>query len=388
MKITHLCLGCFYIEGAEYQENVLPRKHKQLGYDVSIVSSTYCFTSDGIEKQRPTGKYINNDGIPVTIINYNKKFKDFSKTYKIYENLYNVIFEEKPDIIFIHGAQFFSVGQVVRYKRKFPNVKIFADQHSDYINTPVNTWKRKLFYRYVGGYFVRKIANYVEKFWGVTPLRVKFLQDVYKLKPNITDLLVMGGDEAKIDFINKEKIRKELRENYNISEEDFLIVTGGKIDRRKNIHMLMQAVCEMDMTNVKLVIFGQPNDEMHSIVDVFSKNDNIRLVGWIPAVKAYDWFLSSDLAVFPGTHSVLWEQAIACGLPGVFKYWEGMTHVNIGGNCIFLKEDSVEEIKVVLKSIIEDKPLYNYMKNISQEKGIKAFSYLEIAKKSIGLEVI
>ena len=38
----------------------------------------------------------------------------------------------------------------------------------------------------------------------------------------------------------------------------------------------------------------------------------------------------------------LWEQACACGLPGLFKDWHGMHHVNVNGSAEFLKEDSAD----------------------------------------------
>ena len=37
-KILHVVVCTFYVEGAGYQENLLPRAHKQQGYDVTIVT--------------------------------------------------------------------------------------------------------------------------------------------------------------------------------------------------------------------------------------------------------------------------------------------------------------------------------------------------------------
>ena len=97
----------------------------------------------------------------------------------------------------------------------------------------------------------------------------------------------------------------------------------------------------------------------------------------------YNYFLAADLAVFPGTHSVLWEQACACGIPAVFRDWEGMHHVDVGGNAIFLHEDSTEEIEQVLLDLYEHSEKIDKMRKIAQTKGIIEFSYREIARKSI-----
>jgi hypothetical protein len=98
-----------------------------------------------------------------------------------------------------------------------------------------------------------------------------------------------------------------------------------------------------------------------------------------------DYFLASDLGVFPGRHSVLWEQAIATGLPCVFKEWKGTKHVDLGGNCKFLYNDQRDEIKKVIKEIINNEDIYNEMKQVAEDKGIEIFSYSRIAKKSINM---
>lgn len=382
MKIIHLCLNCFYIEGLEYQENVLPRKHKQLGHDVYIISSTFSFTSDGKRADRDVGEYYNSDGIQVTILPYKSENK-YTIAFGLYANLLETIEQIAPDIIFVHGIHFLSMLDVVAYKKDNVNVKIFVDHHTDFINAPIRSWKERLITFGFWRFFVQRIARHVEYFWGVTPLRVQYLRDVYKLPWSKVGLLIMGGDESKINFEDQSEIRNYLRTKFGISISDFLIVTGGKIDRLKNIHLLMKAVAELTSMNIHLVVFGQANDEMIPEIDFLSQDEKITNIGWIPSDQAYDWFLTSELAVFPGTHSVLWEQAVACGIPCVFKYWEGMTHVDVGGNCKFLYQDSVEEIKETILEIANNQKQYEQMKTIAINKGIPQFSYLEIAKKSL-----
>jgi hypothetical protein len=121
---------------------------------------------------------------------------------------------------------------------------------------------------------------------------------------------------------------------------------------------------------------------MASKIKTLSEDIHIRHVGWIPSDKAYDYFLASDLAVFPGTHSVLWEQACACGIPGVFKDWQGMHHVDVGGNALFLKESCVEEIQKILVDVIDNKEQYERMKSIAIVSR-DVFSYKAIAERAI-----
>ena len=66
-----------------------------------------------------------------------------------------------------------------------------------------------------------------------------------------------GADDEKVEEANNDFVRKEIRNKYNIKSDDFLIITGGKIDNAKRqTLLLMKAVKEMKQNNVKLLVFG------------------------------------------------------------------------------------------------------------------------------------
>ena len=47
MKVLHICLSCLYIDRYSYQENLLPKYHKTLGYDVEILASLDIYDETG-----------------------------------------------------------------------------------------------------------------------------------------------------------------------------------------------------------------------------------------------------------------------------------------------------------------------------------------------------
>jgi glycosyltransferase involved in cell wall biosynthesis len=214
-------------------------------------------------------------------------------------------------------------------------------------------------------------------------LRVDFFKNVYYTPPEKTELLQLGVDDTQIDFSQKENIKKNIRNKLKLNENDFVIVTGGKLDRRKNIHVLMQVVNDLKMKDIKLIVFGTPNSEMRDEIDTLAKSSSIRYLGWIPSEKTYDYFFAADLGFFPGTHYVFWEQAVGVGLPCVFKRWEGIQHIDLNGNCLFIESSDENEIKNCILRIYRDRDLLNGMKEVAIEKGIPQFSYYEIAKKAI-----
>ena len=382
MKIVHICLACFYVEGMGYQENILPKMHKMMGHDVTILASDFTFEPSGKIQKRALGDYINKDGVKVKVIE-KKSGLPFLARYRIYKGLYYELEIEKPQIIFVHGGQFHPVKDIVEYVKK-NNVKLYIDQHGDYYNTPVNDIKGFIWQKIIYRHCVRKLAKYAIRVYGTTPWRCKYLKEVYGIKDEKIALLMVGGDDYKIDFEKKNEISQTIREEHGIKSDDFLIVTGGKIDQQKNIHLLMQAINEIENDNVKLIVFGCPSKDMEDSIEKLSGSSKIRMIGWLDSDDVYKYFMAADLVVFPGTHSVMWEQACACGTPCVFKHWEYMRHIDLDGNCEFLYSDSKEEIHKIIQGIVCDKNKYNEMKE-NARKGINEFSYRKIAKEAIGI---
>ena len=381
MKIVHICLSCFYVDGMGYQENILPKYHSE-NNEVYIITSDFAFDSSGNVTKKEKKEYYNEYGIPVKVLDKSNRYGPLSK-YNDFERVYESLCEINPDVIFCHGGQFIALKDVIRYCKKNPQVKLFIDQHGDYYNTPVNSFRKRLGQYLIYGYWMRKAQKYTQMFWGVTPWRCQYLNDVYSIKKEKIALLPMGGDDEKIRFSQQKEISAGIRKENNISDNDLLIVTGGKIDSEKRIDVLMQAVAEIDCDSIKLLVFGKAKEKSKEQIESLAKDKHIRYIGWIPSDDVYNYFLAADLAVFPGTHSVLWEQACACGVPCIFRDWEGMRHVDVGGNAILLHQCDKEELKNVLMDLHLNKEKLQKMKSVAVNEAIPAFSYRRIAQMSV-----
>lgn len=381
MKIVHLMLACFYIDNYSYQENYLPKYHKKQGHDVEIVASLFTFDENGngtwlSEAQ----KYINEYGIPVTRLNF-KKTK-VARVLRQYDGVEKELERINPDLIFIHGVQFSDIAVVARYCKKHPNVRVYADNHSDFSNSAKNWVSKNFQHEILWRYFAQKINPYVKKFYGVLPARVDFLADEYKLPREKIELLVMGADDECVEKSENPEIRKNIRERYGLSEDDFVIMTGGKIDAFKTqTLLLMDAVHRIDNPKVKLLVFGSVTPELKEKVEALADGKRVQYIGWVQSKDSYDYFAAADLVVFPGRHSVFWEQVVAQGKPMLVKYWDGTTHVDVCGNVEFLYKDSTEEIKEKIEKIIES-DVYSAMRE-NAEKASEHFMYSKIAQRSI-----
>ena len=390
MEIVHICIAQVYKENMEYQENALIRKHKQMGHNVTVITTQATYDDQGFINKtwRDAGVYYNDDGVKVIALPYDERFKikRIHIRFKIIADVYDTLVRLDPDIILCHGLSFFNTKDIAKYMRNNKKTKLYADSHQDYYNAPLNTLKRFIVFRTLKRFYAKKIEKYTTKFWGTLPIRVNYMIDVYKIDPSKVDLLIMGGDTERRTDRQRMEITNKIRDSYGIDKDAFLIATGGKIDRNKNVHLLIDSINRIKNKNIYLIIFGKLHEDMKFLIDVINNSKNIKFVGWKKPKDCYDIFYASDLAVFPGTHSVLWENACACETPIIAKQWFEMTHLDVGGNCIFLKDDSIEEIEYTIRLLCEKGEKYQHMLSVSREKCYDVFSYDSIARKAIGME--
>lgn len=381
MKILHIAPNAPYNDYWGYQDNLLPKYHKKLGHDVTVII-TNTMHKDGKIIEIPCSDYVLNDGVRVIRL----KKKEYAHRILTRLNsrllIFDLLKDIRPDFIFYHGLSSTTIYDVIKYKKRInPDCIIVQDNHTDYYNNSTNNgWKDKIirtFYRSVN----RRSLPYVSKVYGVTPWRKTFAEEYFEIPESKTDVLIMGADDEKIDFEHRPLIREHVRKRYGINDDDFLIVTGGKIDRNKNIHLLMEACSKIPQ--VKLLVFGNVLDDLKEDFEkIIQNSNNITYIGWIESDKVYDYFMASELVCFPGTHSVMWEQACACKVPCLFEKWDGMEHVNNGGNSDFVSPVTAETLtKKILELKFTDK--YYQMKSVAESENTDVYLYSQIAKKTI-----
>ena len=382
MKIVHVCLCGPMTDGLNYQENMITKYHKKLGYDVTIIASQWIWGSDGKLATTAKGDYLNDDGVKV--IRLPMKRGTVGSRLKVYPGLCKTVEAEAPDILFIHDCQFLDICRLADYAKKHPDVKVYVDNHVDYSNGAHGWLSKNILHKGLWRYCAKKIEPYATKFYGVLPARVDFLKELYGLPSEKCELLVMGADDDAVTGANTDEVKEKIRKQYGIAPDDFLIISGGKIDQWKTqTLLLMEAVQKITYEKVKLVVFGSVTPELKDKVSALADGRRVQYIGWIQSQDSYQHFAAADLVVFPGRHSVFWEQVAAQGIPMLVKDWPGTHHIDLGGNVRFLTQDSAEEIQTEIVRLIENPDEYKKMKDVAVSEGMKTFSYRDIAQRSI-----
>ena len=386
MKIVHICLANFYIDNYSYQENILPKMHKLQGLDVMIIASTETFIDNNTLGYLKPSSYYNENGIPVVRLPYVDFIPHWiARKIRLYIGLTRMLESFNPQIIFLHDVQFLSIKEIVEFVKKHRHVKVYADGHADFSNSASSFISKHILHKVVYKYCVDIISPFVTFFYGTLPARVDFFMDVYKTPPSKTKLLVMGADDDLVRNAKDLNLRSVLRAKYSILDEEFVIITGGKIDQsKKQVLELMKALNNITDKKIRLIIFGSVAEELMEKFEALFNPRFMINVGWVASDTIYGYFEASDLVVFPGRHSVLWEQAVGQGKPCVFRYYPGHNHIDLGGNCNFLYKSTSDEMEKVIKESIAS---IDNLKINAEKKGINYFSYYQIAKRSIELNM-
>ena len=381
MKIVYIARK--FLEGFAYQDNELAEMHATMGHNVTVISSI----SDN------SSLYFDMSLIKVSENNFNKKSScgyniirlplKHKVNFRLWEfkNLFQTLETLQPDLIFFHGAPMLCLLDLSKYKKKYPDITLVMDCHTDYNNSGHGFISRYIMHKMLYRGIIAYASKQIDYYYYLAPNIKIFMQDMYRIPNEKLRFLPRGGMLEHMNLDNTESIRREIRKQLGISQDDIVVVSGGKLDFKKMTHRLVEAVNRLNYPNVHLIVFGTVDKEYIELLEQsISKNEKIHLIGWVDSRKVYDYFLASDIAVFPGGHSVLWEQAICCGLPLIIKNWyDGMHYLNVKDNVLMLPENDTEYIENMLKRLIENPELRLSMQHNAQNEGREYFSYRRIA---------
>ena len=230
----------------------------------------------------------------------------------------------------------------------------------------------------------RQLYPYAKKIYGITPACVDYAVNYYGAPADKVALLPLGYDPDVLPWERREETRTKFRQKHHLREDDTVIIHGGKIIRRRKTPETIKAVAKLDDPRVKLVIFGGMDAEMKPEVEALIEENRERVIylGALSPEEYHQAYYAADLAVFPGGQSVLWQQAIGCGLPIVVGNDKKLDYLDRGGNAYFLDDTSAEGIYMALAEVLQPDRLAK-MKAAAQSEGREFFSYERIAQQII-----
>jgi glycosyltransferase involved in cell wall biosynthesis len=352
MKIVMLC--DLYDERLAYQENLLAKYYGKYGHDVTVVASTFddafSYVADRYDATAPARCYA--DGATKVIkrpysLNVLNKLRRLSGVAEVLE-------AEQPDMIFVHSIHL-NLPEVARYKRRHPSVRVIMDFHADYSNSAKNWLSLNVLHRVIRRSFFSRYRHTIDQIYTVIPAASVFLEEVYGVPRRQVRALPLGADVDVAREIAAAQAGRDIRTAREIPMEAIVIFTGGKLARTKMTHLLIEAVRSLSHPDLHLMLVGDtaPEDRAYKrlLTDIAAGDPRIHFVGWVEAREVYRYMDACDLAVFPASQSVMWQQCLSMGLPLIVGEVPGQdaSYMNVCGNMAILKHGDVSATAIAAK---------------------------------------
>lgn len=366
MKIVMLC--DFYNEKLEFQENLLTKYYSKHGHQVVVITSTYesVFDYYSGHHDRHSPPRIYNDG-KAKVVKLKYRYNILNKL-RAFTPILRILDEEKPDLIYVHDI-IPNMLEAVRYVKKHPECKMIMDYHADYSNSGKNWLSLKILHGLIRKWFLDRARNYFCKIFPVVPAGIKFLHEVYGVPNEEMELLPLGADLDLGEQCKKSNDLISLRARYQVNPNTRVILTGGKLGPRKRTELLIAAFKDLDLEDTRLIVIGDSAEQDGAYLDMLvaeaAGHPDIYFTGWLGKEEVYRHLAVSDLAVFPASQSIIWQQAISMGLPLIVGNTgeQSIEYLNLYDNIVILDKDAikVENLRFHINRILTEEGLYAIM---------------------------
>lgn len=313
MKIVHLCLSCFYIDGYAYQENQLVAEHVRLGHDVYVIASTESYDKSARLTYVSSGAYSGTDGAKVIRLPYRfTVFPGLARKIRAYVGLEALLRELQPDVMLFHGLASWELLTVAAYVRRNPSVKLFADCHEDFNNSAMTWASRELLHKRFYKPIFRRSLDQISEVLCVTVESLDFAIDFYGSDRAKTRIYPLGG-VIESPAVSTRR-RADFRSRLGFTDGDLVITQTGKLDRTKKLVSALQAFRANPSPRMKFVIAGRMTDEVKAECLPFIQADaRIIDLGWQSTDELRTVLSGSDFFLQPFGQTVTTQMAMCHG---------------------------------------------------------------------------
>lgn len=279
--------------------------------------------------------------------------------YKYISNrLVKKINELKLDIIHSHTE--FSIGVLAHrtaHKFNIPYVYTYHTIYEDYMHYISKRFSDPL----------KKISRKISKILCERPdelvvptKKVKELILTYGVQNNI-NIIPTGIDIEKFNKHNFDiESINSLKKEYNINEDDFVLLYIGRVAKEKSIDVLINQInsCLKDNQKIKLLVVGDGPDlnSLKRLVKTLNLNDKIKFTGEVQYKDIPIYYQLGDLFVnasITETQGLTYIEALASSLPMLVKFDINLSNViieNVNGKFFYKDFEFCEKLNEILNN--------------------------------------
>lgn len=379
----------FFNEELEYQENLLVRYYAKQGHEVVVVTSVFesafDFGEDRLDPRLEARSY-DTDGAHVIRLGY--RYNLFNRL-RPFTSISGILEERRPDLVFVHDVAL-NFPEVVAYKRRHPRVRVIMDYHADASNSGRNWLSRRVLHGMIRRRVLDRARPHLSRIFPVVPASAAFLHEIYGVPHEEMELLPLGADADLGEEVRRGGEGEALRRAMGIAADEVVLVTGGKLTPAKRTELAIAAVQRLPDLPLRLIVLGDASRrdrDYREKLEAAAGADRVVFVGWQDRVGVYRHLDMADLAVFPGSQSVLWQQAIGMGLPLVVGDVGGqdVSYLNLHDNIVVLDRERLDarHLARAIAEIAGDESLRSRMASGARRVADECLDWNKLIEKTL-----
>lgn len=343
-----------------YQENMLMKYYSMMGHEVLILTGPHGHLFDFYDRHTPKPRRLWTASSEYGRVVHLPYLFNVANKIRPLRSVPKEVRDFRPDLIFIHDVSF-NIPFLVRYARRH-QIPVLLDYHGDYSNSGRNWVSLKILHGVIRSAVLRIARPHLIRIYPVYPSGQDFLREIYRVRDSEMEVLPLGSDCDLIEELRNNGARETVRSQLGIGPDEIAIFCGGRLNSARRIEVLLKAVVASTDDRLRVVIGGdfpgfEPEYAERTKSLIESLKTRVKFVGWLPPVGVYSHMLACDIAVFPASQSVMWQQAVACGLPLIVGDTGGQSvaYMNGRGNITCLNgEITAAELRCEIEFLAND----------------------------------
>ena len=379
MKIVFLGFASTFTPGMAYQDNVICNQVLSDGHEVTYLSNPEKYEDGEIISVGPEDIVFPN-GLHLIRLPYVSFFsKVITKKLRVFRGVYKILEQEQPNVIFCHNTQYWPILDVAKYKKRHPEVRVYADTHAAYYNSGMNWVSRYFLHRIYYRFLVKKALPSFEKVFFIGESERRFAVENYHIPNSLLSFFPLGGtvfpDELYYGY------RKEIRELLCVPPDKRLYGHAGKLTALKKTEDLIKAFAAVDDPDATLIIMGSiPDDRKELLLSLINSDARIKYLGWLDGDTLQKYLCACDLYCQPFDNSSIFQNAICCRCAIMAYPHDYYTKIYDNGNILWEKttRDMVELFNEIASgsislSILQEKSIQFAEKWLDYKKLVSQF---------------
>lgn len=372
MKIIHV--EDRFEPTAGYQINELLKEQSKMDNEIVVISSTMSIFSNENELVNQDAIFEKETGVKVIRL---KPLFVFSSRY-YFNNLFKIIDDLKPDIVFLHGIVDFKDLILFGPKKSY---YICRDCHMSWVASK-NRFSKNIA-KVFSSLFSKKIniSNKYKMIYSLGIEESQYLESI-GIDNKMIEYLPHGYNSDEMFFSNI--ARKEIRNKYSISEDEVLISYIGKFDKNKRPDIVLDIIDALGVEykkNIKLLFVGNMTGDYEKLI--YKKVSQYNLLSKCTFIEAqpykllYKFFSASDICIWPKETTLSSIHAQVCHSIPIMENHDSNKERVIDNRSLFEK-NNIDDAVSILEFVIDNYSSFDF-KAINSD--LKSRDYKTTTKK-------